>query len=162
MDPVTVFRSADEYAEEDARVITRLLTDAGIAATLLDDSAAGVPQGAWEVQVPAADRERADRFVATHSLDEAREESHALDMVTVFRSAAGGTDAESEALTVRGLLEAAGLMPEIIADARFPNLPEHVQVPRAEAHEARRVIAEALAAGPLAAEEAEAESERSE
>jgi len=160
MDFVTVFRSADENAEEDARAITGQLSEAGIAAVLLDDSAPGVPEGAWEVRVPAGDRERADQLIATHPMDQALDESHDLDMVTVFRSGAGSPDTESEALTVKALLDAAGLAAEIVADARFPNLSQQVQVPRSESSEARQLIADALAAGPSAAEEAEAEGEK--
>jgi hypothetical protein len=159
MAQVTIFRSAEERAEDDARAIAQLLNDSGIAAAVLDDGAPGVPEGAWEVQVAEADSSRADALIATHPLDMAPDESHALDAATVFRSA--GTDTESEALTVKGLLVANGLAAEIIADTRFPNLPQQVQVPQSQLAEARSLIAEALAAGPAAAEEAEAEGERS-
>jgi hypothetical protein len=154
---ITVFRSADERAEDDARVVAQLLNDSGIPATLLDDSAPGVPEGVWEVQVAQPDSSRADALIATHPLDAAGDDSHDLDMVTVFRSA--GTDTESEALTVKGLLRASGVPAEIVGDTRYPNLPQQVNVPRSQAAAARRLIAEALAAGPAAAEEAEAESE---
>jgi len=157
MAQATIFRSADERAEDDARAIAQLLKDSGIAARVLDDGAPGVPEGAWEVQVAEADSSRADALIATHPLDMVPDESHALDMAVVFRSA--GTDTESEALTVKGLLEASGLEAEIIADTRFPNLPQQVQVPQSQLAEARRLIAEALAAGPAAAEEAEAQGE---
>ncbi len=43
---VTVFRSADQDAEEDARAIKDLLASQEIAAVVLDDSAPGVPSGA--------------------------------------------------------------------------------------------------------------------
>jgi hypothetical protein len=154
---ITIFRSADDRAEDDARAIAQLLNDSGIPATLLDDSERGVPEGAWEVCVAQADGSKADALIATHPLDSAHDDSHDLDMITVFRSA--GTDTESEALTVKGLLRASGLPAEIVGDTRYPNLPQQVQVPRSKAAEARRLIAEALAAGPAAAEEAEAEGE---
>ena len=154
---LTVFRSADENAEDDARAIAELLNGSGIPATLLDDSEPGVPEGAWEVQVAEADSSRADALIATHPLDTPPDQSHDFDMVTVFRSAAGTT--ESEALNVKGVLEANGLAAEIVGDTRYPNLPQHVRVPRTQVDEARRLIAEALAAGPTAAEEAEAEGE---
>lgn len=161
VEPVTVFRSADTSAQEDASAIAQLLNDAGIPARLLDDSAPGVPEGAWEVCVAQADSARADAFIATHPLEDEfanPDESPDLDMVTVFRSA--GTQTESEALNVKGLLDAAGIAAVTIADTRFPNLSQHVQVSRSHAAEACRVIAEALAAGPEAADEAETESER--
>jgi hypothetical protein len=157
MAQVTVFRSADERAEDDARAIAQLLNDSGIPATLLDDSAPGVPQGAWEVCVDEADSARADAVIATHPLDTPIDGSPDLDMITVYRSGAGTT--ESEGLTVKGVLDAGGLDAEIVGDTRYPNLPLHVRVPREQVEEARRLIAEALAAGPSAAEEAEAESE---
>ncbi len=135
------------------------MNDSGIAAAVLDDGAPGVPEGAWEVQVAEADSSRADALIATHPLDLAPDRSHALDMAIVFRAA--GTDNESEAMTVKGLLEANGLEAEIIADTRFPNLPQQVQVPQSQLAEARSQIAEALAAGPAAADEAEAEGDRS-
>jgi hypothetical protein len=154
---ITVFRSADARAEEDARAIALLLNNSGIPATLLDDSERGVPEGAWEVCVPQADGPRADALIATHSPDAAHDDSHGLDMIAVFRSA--GTDTESEALTVKGLLRASGVPAEIVGDTRYPNLPQQVQVPRAQFTEARRLIADALAAGPAGAEEAEAQGE---
>lgn len=156
-----MFRSADDSAQDDAAQVAQSLNSAGIPAKVLDDTAPGVPQGAWEVCVSKDDSARADAFIATHPLEDEManpDESHDLDLVTVFRSA--GTNTEAEALTVKGLLDSAGIPAVIVADARWPNLPEHVRAPRAQASEARRVIAEALAAGPQAAEEAEAESER--
>ncbi len=153
----TIFRSADARAEDDARSIAQLLNDSGIPATVLDDSERGVPEGAWEVCVAQADSSKADALIATHPVDALHDDSHDLDMIAVFRSA--GTDTESEALTVKGLLRANGLPAEIVGDTRYPNLPQQVQVPRSKATEARRLIAEALAAGPAAAEEAEAEGE---
>lgn len=151
-------------AEEDATAIAQLLSDAGISAKLMDDSAPGVPQGVWEVGVAAEDSARADALIARHPLEDEvadPDESHDLDMVTVFRSAPGTAGADSEALTVKGLLEAADIPAVLVGDARFPNLSEHVRVPALQAAEARRVIAEALAEGPEAADEEEAESERS-
>lgn len=156
VETVIVFRSADSTAEMDARDIADMLTAAGIGAILSDDSARGVPEGAWEVQVPASDSAKADRLIATHPIASG-DKSHALDMVTVFHSA--GASTEFEAMTVKGLLEASGIPVITVADARYPNLPEEVRVPRDQVTEARRLIANALTAGPAAAEEAEAETE---
>lgn len=64
-------------------------------------------------------------------------------------------------MDVKALLEAGGLEAVLVGDSRFPNLPEEVRVPREQAHRAERLIAEALAAGPEGAEEAEAASENS-
>jgi len=160
METVTVFRSADPSAEDDAKAVLNLLTADGIPAALVDDRTPGVLQGAWEVRVAAADQTRAEKLIATHPIEDEfanPDRSDALDMVTVFRSA--GTGNESESMMVEGLLKSNGIPAMIFADTRFPNLSEHVRVPRADLTEAKRLIANALAAGPAAAEEAEAETE---
>ena len=85
--------------------------------------------------------------------------SHALDLVTVFEES--GTTAEMEALEIQAVLEAAGIRVVLTNEGPFPNLPWTVRVPKADAAEALAVIEEAKKAGPKAAEEAEAEQERS-
>jgi hypothetical protein len=160
METVTVFRSADPSAEDDAKAVLKLLTASGISAMLVDDRAPGVPQGTWEVRVALADRIPAERLIATTPIEDEfsnPDESSDLDMVTIFRSA--GTATESEAMLVKGLLESNGIDAMVVSDGRFPNFPEHVRVPRENLTEAKRLIANALAAGPAAAEEAEAETE---
>jgi hypothetical protein len=47
----------------------------------------------------------------------------------------------------------------IVGDPRFPNLPEEVRVAREHVTQAKRVIADAITAGPAAAAEAEAAGE---
>jgi hypothetical protein len=157
METVTVFRSADPTAQDDAGRIAQLLNTQGVAATVLDDSAPGVPAGAWEVRVDAADSVRADALIAANPVEDEfanPSESHAFDMVTVFR-----TGAEYEAMTVHALLQSNGIDAMIVGDARLPNLPEQVRVPREHVTEAKRLIATALATGPAGAEEAEASTE---
>jgi hypothetical protein len=161
MDPqVTVFRSADSSASEDAANIQQLLSEAGIAATLLDDNAPGVPEGAFELRVAPEDQTRAEAIVAGYTPED--EISHPdtsaeLDQVTVFGSA--GTTAEMEAIAVHSLLQSNGIAAFMIGDSVLPNLSFEVRVPRENVAQARELIAEALAAGPLAAEEGEAASE---
>jgi hypothetical protein len=160
METVTVFRSADSTAHEDAAKIAGMLIAQGVPAALLDDSAPGVLTGTWEVRVSTHDSARADALIATHPNEEDEDEfsnpseSPSLDMITVFR-----TGAESEAMTVQALLQSNGIEAMIVGDSRWPNLPEHVRVPRERVTEAKRLIASALAAGPAAAEEAEAGTE---
>jgi hypothetical protein len=79
-------------------------------------------------------------------------------LATVFRSA--GSAKETEALLVRGMLESNGL-PAFVTGVegmpgpyRFPVREIRVQVPEDRKDEAVRLIAEARAAGPDAAEEA--------
>jgi regulator of protease activity HflC (stomatin/prohibitin superfamily) len=80
-----------------------------------------------------------------------------MDMVTLFSSSA--MDAELEANNIHFVLEAAGIPSALIEPSVIPSLEYQVQVPRADAAEAERVLAEARAAGPEAAAEAEAASE---
>jgi len=159
--PTTVFRSADSTAGEDAASVFELLTSEGIAAVLLDDTAPGVPSGAWEVQVSAADSAKAEALIAANFKEDelaSVDDRHGLDMVTVFHTA--GTGAELEALTIKGILESNGIYTVVVADTRLPNLPEEVRVPRERVSQAKHLIAEALAAGPEGAEEAEKETEQ--
>jgi hypothetical protein len=84
--------------------------------------------------------------------------SHDLDMVTIY--AAETAEAESEANVIRGVLDANGI-PSVLVDSRIvPPVGTHLQVPRALVDAANRVIEEAEAAGPEAADEAEAASEK--
>jgi hypothetical protein len=88
---------------------------------------------------------------------ESPEESHELDMVTVFRSA--GTTSEMEALSVQSLLQAAGIEAVVVGAASLPNLPDEVRVAKENETDAKRVIAAALEAGPSGALEAEKRTE---
>lgn len=154
---VTVFRSADASAEEDANAVLKLLGGEGISGVVMDDSSPGVPAGAWEVRVAPEHRAQAEALVAAHPVENELDESHDLDLVTVFRAA--GNTSEMEAMSVKGMLESNGIRAFLVSDARLPNLPDEVRVPREEVTTAKRVIADALAAGPAAAEEAEASGE---
>ncbi len=155
---VTVFRSADEDAQEQSARVADILKSAGIETAVLDDSAPGVPEGAWEVQVPAADSSRADALLAANP-EPQPDESHELDLVTVFESGDGTAEGDIEAMTVKNLLEAAGIQSVLIGDVPIPSLGPEVRVSRDLAEEARRVISEARVSGAAAADEAEAESE---
>jgi hypothetical protein len=88
---------------------------------------------------------------------ETREESHDLDQVTVFQSA--GTTSDMEALSVQALLEANGIPAMVVSAEMLPNLPEEVRVAKEHVSKAKRIIADALAAGPAGAAEAERQSE---
>ncbi|PWU02546.1 MAG: hypothetical protein C5B51_20615 [Terriglobia bacterium] len=83
--------------------------------------------------------------------------SHALDMVTLYDSST--VDAEIEADVIRGLLDANGIPSLVTGLGPFP-LEFRILVPRGKRVEARQLLEEALAAGPEAAAEAEAESEK--
>ena len=83
--------------------------------------------------------------------------SHSLDMVTIYTSLA--VDAEMEADMIHGVLESNGVPSLVVRGPSIPVLGYEVQVPRERVEEAKRLIAEAQAAGPEAAAEAEANSE---
>lgn len=87
------------------------------------------------------------------------DDSHDLDLVTVFRTA--GTFSDMEALQVKALLESNGLDVVHFGDSRYPNFPDEIRVPRDQAVQAQQLIQEALAAGSSGAEEAEASGEQS-
>ncbi|HWB83539.1 MAG TPA: DUF2007 domain-containing protein [Bryobacteraceae bacterium] len=83
--------------------------------------------------------------------------SHDLDMVTLFSSS--NVDAEMEANAIRSVLDANGIPAIVVGASVIPSLEFQVQVPRAHAEEAERLIEEARAAGPEAADAGEAASE---
>lgn len=78
--------------------------------------------------------------------------------MTVFRLPEGGV-AESELLAVKNLLEANGILTVTVGDSPMPNFSDEIRVAAEDAEAARKVIADALAAGPQGAAEAEAETE---
>lgn len=152
---VTVFRSADPTAQEEATDVLEILAEDGIDGALIDDSSPGVPAGVWEVRVAPKDSAQAEALVAKHpDIEDELDESSDLDLVTVFQAA--GNTSEMEAMAVKSLLDSNGIRAFLMADARLPNLPEEVRVPREELTAAKRLIADALSAGPAAADEAEA------
>lgn len=162
--PVTIYRSADQNARDDAKAVVEMLKDEGIRATLVDDSAPGVPQGAWEVRVASADAPRAEVLVADEEDETEAEESHGIDeshdfdLVTVFETGSGTT--EMDAQWIKNVLEANGIEAIIVGGTPIPSTGQELQVAREHADEARRVIAEAKAAGPTAADEGEAATEQ--
>ena len=83
--------------------------------------------------------------------------SHSLDLVTLYEGV--GTTAELEAISIRGVLESAGIASVLSGTPAIPNLPFGVKVPREMLEQARAAIEEARTAGPAAAEEAEQTTE---
>jgi hypothetical protein len=133
-----------------------MLAEAGIPAAILDDSAPGVPAGAYEVQVDVENQARAEDLIASFSPDEELEEvdpSHALDLVTVFGEEGSGS--EMEAMQIQSILEAGGISAVVIGDSRYPIFGQQVRVAREHEARARQLIEEAQAAGPAGAEAAE-------
>lgn len=159
---VTVFRSADSRAEEDAAAVREMLAQEGIAATSVDDSAPGVPEGAWEVRVARADAARAEALVNANPVEDEMENvdpSHALDLVTVFRSS-GTASSEVEVMSIKSVLESNGIYAVVTGSPAQLRLPEEVKVAKDQVARAKKLIAEAKVGGRAAADEAEAESEK--
>ena len=154
---VTVFRSADDDAQEDAAAVRELLEADGLNPVVLDDSAPGVPEGVWEVRVPQTQLGRAEELVAHASLPDEElkqvDPSSSLNVETVFRAPDGGATSEMEALSIKSVLDDAGIASVLIGDTVLPNLAFEVRVAREQAAKARAVIEEAKASGPAAAEE---------
>jgi 2-keto-3-deoxy-L-rhamnonate aldolase RhmA len=84
-------------------------------------------------------------------------EEDSLTMVPFFSSS--NHDAEMEATNIHGVLEANGIPSILIGPATLPSLEFQVQVPEDRLADAVQAVAEARAAGPAAAEQAELESE---
>ncbi len=78
-------------------------------------------------------------------------------MVPVFSSM--NASGEMEATTIYAVLEASGIPALLVGPSTLPVVEFQVQVAREHLSEAQRIIAEAKAAGPSAADEAELASE---
>jgi hypothetical protein len=157
LDLIAVYRSMDADAKDDTECILELLTDAGIQAVLLDDSAPSVPEGVFEVRVPAADAARAEELIAENPLPDEADEvdaSHELDLETI-----AGAASEMEAMSIKNLLDSNGITAVLVGDSVLPNFPFEVRVAHDQLERARTLIADAETVGPAAAEEAELESE---
>jgi hypothetical protein len=147
----------DATAKDDCDLIVDILTAEGLSPVILDDSAPGVPEGTFEVQVPADQLQKAEQLIAENPLPDEVEEvddSSDLDLETIFH--ADGTLAEVESMEIKNLLEASGIAAVVVGNSVLPTMSFEVRVARDQVERAREVLNEAQAAGPAAAEEAEA------
>src|SRR3954451_4363569 len=80
-----------------------------------------------------------------------------LDVVTIMELQ--GVSGEVEALSLKSILDASNIPSVLVGTSTLPNLSFQIQVPATEVDRARAAIAEAQAAGPAAAVEAEREGE---
>lgn len=155
---VTVFRSADAGANEEASAILDLLADAGLNAMLLTDEYPGVLQGTTEVRVPAEEEEAAlDAIDAANGGAVEGSPSHGYDLVELYRGQ--GTTGEVEAMSIRAVLDANHVPSVLIGSMQLPSLPFRVMVPQIFVETAQQVLDEAEGAGPAAAEQAAAATE---
>jgi hypothetical protein len=83
--------------------------------------------------------------------------THALDMVPL---PGGRVSTESEADMIRGVMDANQIPSLLIRAPQLPNFGFEIQVPRGMMGQAEEALQAALAAGPEAAAEAEAETEK--
>ncbi|HUA18917.1 MAG TPA: DUF2007 domain-containing protein [Bryobacteraceae bacterium] len=161
-DLVTVFRSMEVDAKDDCEDVVEMLKEEGISAVLWDDSFPGVPEGVFEVRVPAADGPKAEQLIAENPLSDEVEQVDAsanLNLETVYQSSVASNIGEIEAMGVKNLLEANGIAAVMVGDSVLPNLPFEVRVARDKMARARQLLAEAESTGPAEAEQAGLESE---
>ena len=128
----------DADAKEDSESILDLLNDAGMQAVMLDDSAPGVPEGVFEVRVPAADAARADELIAENPLpDEADavDPSSELDLETI-----ASAQSEMEASSMKNFLESNGIAAVLVGASVLPYLAFEVRVAREQAATARQLV----------------------
>lgn len=158
-DLVTVYRSGDNDAETDATEVHELLLQSGLNPVLLNDSEPGVISGSWEVRVPHAEVVSAEDLINFEEVEEldSPDPSAELDSVTI--ADLQGTTGEIEAMGIKSILDASGIPNFISGASTLPSLSFLVKVPASDVEAAKKALAEAAAAGPAAAVEAERESE---
>ena len=147
----------DADAKENCEEIVDLLEDAGIDAVVLDDTAPGVPEGVFEVRVPASSAAVAEKLIAENPPDDEAKEadpSSDLDLETI-----AGAASEMEAIGIKNVLESNDIAAVLVGNSVLPNLTFDVRVARDQAERARQLLADIQMGGPAAAEEAELESE---
>ena len=154
---ITVLRSADSTAEEDATSARERLAQEGIDAIVLDDDAPGVVEGTWEVRVAPSDQARAEAVLAAPTPEQEDEDevsevglSEDLDFVSIF--SAQGIEAEMEAISIQSVLEANGIPCTVIGSSQIPSLPFEVRVPKSRLEEARSLLDEVRQAGGVEGE----------
>ncbi len=98
LDLVTVYRSADSDADQDAEAMLNYLAANGMHPTIVDDSAVGVVPGSYEVRVPASEASAAERLVSSFDPDapQPADPSAELDMVPI--ASMMGATGEMEAI----------------------------------------------------------------
>jgi len=153
----------DATAKEDCETILEMLSEEGISAVMSDDSAPGVPEGTYEVRVPASQAARAEELIDENPpLDEVEEvdDSTNLDLETIFHIEGSSVTGEMQAMSIKNLLASNGIAAVLVGDSVLPNFPFEVKVAREQAARARKLIEDTEAAAPAAAaDELEAESE---
>ena len=159
-DFITVYRSADMNARQDATAVRDKLASQGVNAQLAGDMAPGVVDGTWEVRVPAAEASLAESIVGSMNQDDPGLVNPSRELDTVPLIHTQGATGEMEAMAIQSILDANGIPAVLVGASTLPNLSFQVRVAKADVERAQATLAEARAAGPAAALEAEQESER--
>jgi hypothetical protein len=150
---ITIFRSAEMSAAEEARTVRDMLSDAGMSPVIVGDDVPGVVEGTYEVRVPLAESQQAEEIVAARAAAGGEvDTSPELDFVPIFSSQ--NSNAEIEALSIKSILDANNIPALVVEGPGLPNLPHEVRVRKDQFEQAERILEEARAAGPQAAEEA--------
>ena len=160
-DLITVYRSADSNASEDAKTIQELLMKGGFEARLFGDNAPGVVEGTYEVRVPRAEGDAAEALIADRATADDPipvDPSHDLDLVTVAMT--DGTTGEMEAMAIQSVLDANEIDSVIVGTPTLPSMGFEVRVAEEEQKDAEAAIEAAKAAGPESALEAEQAGEQ--
>ena len=156
---VTVYRSGDADADRDGAKVRAYLAANGVDAVIFNDEQLGVVQGSCEVRVPPALVARAEELLTQYDPDAPLQADPSPDLDTIVLTERMGATGEMEVIAIKSVLDDAGIPSVIIGDSALPNLSFQVRVARNHAQQAHSVIAEAEAAGPAAAAEAERASE---
>ena len=155
----TVYRSADANAETDTTAVKNLLIKAGLNPVLVDDTVPGVVSGTWEVRVPSEEVSYAEEMIAQIDQEEPGAPDPSADFDLVAVATTEGALSEMEAISIQSILDSNGITAVVVGASTLPNLGFEVRVAEAELERARQMIAEAQAAGPAGAVEAESATE---
>src|SRR4051794_24637739 len=115
-DLVTVYRSADSNAEEDASAVQDVLARNELHPVLLDDSVPGVVSGSWEVRVPSQEVNTAEQLIATLDQDDPGKPDPSADLDSVTIAELQGTTGEIEAMGIKSILDASGIPSVLIGN----------------------------------------------
>ena len=154
---VTVYRSADSDADRDAAKVRQHLADNGLNPVIFNDETPGVVQGSCEVRVAENEVPHAESLLASYDPDAPQLADPSRELDTVPIASMMGATGEIEAMGVKSVLDAAEIPSVLVGDSTLPNLEFHIRVAQTDVERARAVLAEAQAAGPAAAAQAQAE-----
>ena len=124
---------------------------------IFTDDSPGVVQGYAKCASPRTRSQQAESLLASFDPDAPQLADPSAELDTVPIASMMGATGEIEAMGVKSVLDAAGIAKILVGDSTLPNLEFHIRVARADVEQARAVLAEAQAAGPAAAAEAQAQ-----